>query len=108
MKISFNPEPQKQAQAVTLPRKFNKLNHSSLNFNNKVVTQSATHKHPGMILNTKLDFQEHLKDKLSKINKSIGLLKKVHKILSTFLLLTIYKSFIRRHLDFADIIYEKV
>ena len=60
-----------------------------------------------MILDTKLDFQEHLKDKLSKISKTIGLLRKLQKILTRAPLLTIYKSFIRPHLDYGDIIYDK-
>ena len=60
-----------------------------------------------MILDTKLDFQEHLKDKLSKISKTIGLLRKLQKILTRLPLLTIYKSFIRPHLDYGDIIYGK-
>ena len=61
----------------------------------------------GIILDTKLDFQEHLKDKLSKISKTIGLLRKLQKILTRAPLLTIYKSFIRPHLDYGDIIYDK-
>ena len=60
-----------------------------------------------MILDTKLDFQEHFKDKLSKISRTIGLLKKLQKILTRAPLLTIYKSFIRPHLDYGDIIYDK-
>ena len=106
-KMSFNPDPNKQAQEVIFSRKLNKPNHPSLNFNNMVVIQSTTHKHLGMILDTKLDFQEHLKDKLSKISKTIGLLRKLQKILTRLPLLTIYKSFIRPHLDYGDIIYDK-
>ena len=60
-----------------------------------------------MISDTKLDFQEHLKDKLNKISKAIGLLRKIHKILTRPLLLTIYKSFRRLHLDYSDIICDK-
>ena len=60
-----------------------------------------------MILDTKMDFQEHLKDKLSKISKTIGLLRRLQKILSRAPLLTIYKSFIRPHLDYGDILYDK-
>ena len=106
-KMSFNPDPYKQAQGVIFSRKLNKPNHPSLNFNNMVVIQSTTHKHLGMILDTKLDFQEHLKDKLSKISKTIGLLRKLQKILTRLPLLTIYKSFIRPHVDYGDIIYDK-
>ena len=60
-----------------------------------------------MILDIKLDFQEYLKDKLSKISKTIGLLRKLQKILTRAPLFTIYKSFIRPHLDYRDIIYDK-
>ena len=60
-----------------------------------------------MILDTKLGFQEHLKDKLSKISKTIGLLRKLQKILTRAPLLAIYKSFIRPHLYYGDIIYDK-
>ena len=61
-----------------------------------------------MTLDTKLDLQVHLKDKYNKISKAIGLLRKLHKILTRSFLLTIYKSFIRLHLDYGDIIYGKV
>ena len=77
--MSFNPNPNKQAQEVIFSWKLNKPNHPSLHFNNMVLIISTTHKHLGMILDTKLDFQEHLKDKLSKIRKTIGLLRNLQK-----------------------------
>ena len=40
-----------------------------------------------------------LKNKSNKVNKTIGLLWKLENILSRGPLLTIYKSFIRPHLD---------
>ena len=60
-----------------------------------------------MILDTKLNFQEHPKDTHSKISKTIELLKKLQKILPRPPLLTIYKSFIRPHLDYGNIKYDK-
>ena len=60
-----------------------------------------------MILDIKLDFQEHLKDKLSKIRKTIGSLRKSQKILTRPPRLTRYKSFIKTHLVYGDIIYDK-
>ena len=60
-----------------------------------------------MFLDTKLDFQEHLKSIFSTVNKTIGLLRKLHHILPRSPLLTIYKSFIRPHLDYGDIIYDQ-
>ena len=45
------------------------------------MTQSITQKHLEMFLDTKLDFQEDLKSIFSKVNKTIGLLRKLHHIL---------------------------
>ena len=61
-KISFNPDPSKQAQEVFFSRKLQKSTHPTLSFNNNTVTQSVTsQKHLGMFLDTKLHFQGHLK-----------------------------------------------
>ena len=45
------------------------------------MTQSITQKHLEMFLDTKLDFQEDLKSIFSKVNKTIGLSRKLHHIL---------------------------
>ena len=58
-----------------------------------------------MILDTKSNFQKHLKNILNKVNKTIGLLRKLRNIFPRGPLLTIYKSFIRPHLDYGDVIY---
>ena len=68
--MTFNSDFNKQSQEVIFSRQFNKPNHPSLNFNNTVI---------GMILDTELDSQGRLKDKLSKISKTIGLLRKFRK-----------------------------
>ena len=57
-----------------------------------------------MILDNKLNFQKHLKNILNKVNKTTGLLQKLQNILPRGPLLTIYKSFIRPHLDYGDVI----
>ena len=60
-----------------------------------------------MTLDTKLDFQELLKDKISNISKTTGLLRTLQKILTRVPLLAIYRSFIRPHFDYGGIIYDK-
>ena len=105
--MSFNPDPNKQAQEVLFSRKIQKSSQPSLIFNNNIVTQSLTQKHFGMFLDTKLDFHEYLKSIFSNVNKTIGLLRKLHHILPRSPLLTIYKCFIRLHLDYGDIIYDQ-
>ena len=104
-KMSFNPDPSKRAQEVIFSHKIQKTCHPSIYFNNKPVKQVPSQKHLGMILDNKLNFQEHLKNILHKVNKTIGLLRKLQRILPREQLLAIYKSFVRPHLDYGDVIY---
>ena len=76
-KMSFNPDPLKQAQEVIFSCKMTKANHPTLVFNENPVHQVALHKHLGMYLDCKLNFEEHLKTIVNKINKTIGLLRKL-------------------------------
>ena len=48
-----------------------------------------------------------MKEKISKACKGIGVIRKLHYVLPRHSLLTIYKSFIRPHLDYGDIIYDQ-
>ena len=106
-KMSFNFGSSKQAQEVIFSRKLQKSTHPTLSFNKNAVTQSVTQKHLGMLFDTKLEFQGHLKSIINKINKTIGLLCKLHNTLPRLPLLTIYKSFLRPQLDYGDIIYNQ-
>ena len=60
-----------------------------------------------MFLDSKLNFSEYLKTNFQKINKTIGLLCKLQTLLSRAPLITVYKSFIRPHLDYCKIIYDQ-
>ena len=42
-----------------------------------------------------------------KISKTIGLLRKLRNLLSRTALITIYKTFIRPHLHYGDILYDQ-
>ena len=48
-KISFNPDPIKQAQEIIFSRKTSKRNHPWLMFNNSIVNLTTNHKHLGKI-----------------------------------------------------------
>ena len=106
-KMSFNPDISKQAQEVIFSRKKKKVNHPNILFNNSPVIQSQSQKHLGMFLDSKLDFSEHFNNTLKKINKTIGLLRKLRYSLPRSALVTIYKSFIRPHIDYGDIVYDQ-
>ena len=105
-KMSFNPDPSKQAQEVIFIKK-KKQYHPPLVFNNNNVSETYSQKHLGVVLDNRLSFEDHLKIILNKLNKTTGLLRKLHNIIPRSALLTIYKSFIRPHLNYSDIIYDQ-
>ena len=49
----------------------------------------------------------HTEQKIRKCNKIIGLIRRLSVCLPRKALLTIYKSFVRPHLDYGDILYDK-
>ena len=107
MKMSFNPDLSKQAQEVIFSPKIKKPSHPDLILNNNKVIQTTYQKYLGMLLDDKLNFGEHLKYIANKINKSIGLLHKLQNLLPRRSLVTIYKSFIRTHIDYGDMIFHQ-
>ena len=44
----------------------------------------------------------------TKVNKAIELLRELQKSLPRSVLMTMYKAFVRPHLDYGDIIYDEV
>ena len=103
----FNPGPSKQAQEVIFSIKTQKEYHPPLAFNSNNVLETNSQKHLGVVLDNRLSFEDHLKMILNKVNKTIEFLRKLQNILPRSALLTIYKSFIRPHLDYGDIIYDQ-
>ena len=89
----FNPDTSKQAQEVVFSRKTEKVNHMSLTFNVKPVAQTSHQKHFGLYNDEKLNFSNHIKEIISKVNKGIGIIRKLKYILPRNALLTIYKAF---------------
>ena len=53
-------------------------------------------------------FDEDLKMVSLKINKTLGLLRKLQNLLPRSSLITIYEAFVRSHLDYGNIIYYQV
>ena len=88
-------------------RKVEATNHPPLFFNENDVPKTTLQKHLGMFLDSKLNFSEHLKTIFQKTNKTIRLLRKLQTLFPRAPLITIYKSFIRLHLDYGDMIYDQ-
>ena len=106
-KMNFNPDTTKQAQEVIFSRKVKKIVHPPLLFNNASITRTSSQKHLGIILENQLKSDDHIKMLFRKISKTIGLLPKLHNFLPRAALITIYKAFIRHHLDYGNILYDQ-
>ena len=106
-KRSFNPDPSKPAREVIFSRKLKTVPYPSITFNNNLLSLCPAQKHLGLVLDSKLTFNEHINHILSKVNKSIGLLRKFQPGLPRSSLRTIYKAFIRSHFDYANVVYDQ-
>ena len=80
-KMSFNPDPSKQAQEVIFSRKLKRPIQPPLVFNNNKVSQTFPQKQLGVRLDFKLTFEDHLNNVLAKVNKAVGLLRKLRNLL---------------------------
>ena len=59
----------------------------------------------GLHLDSKLSFDIHIKTILTKVNRTIGLLRKFQQVLPRKSLIAISKTFIRLRLDYGDVVF---
>ena len=104
-KMSFNPDPTKPAEEILFSQKNSKIAHPPLYFNGIEVKRVTEHKHLGLILDPKLNFAAHLREKSATAKKGIGLIKLLRSYLPIKALNLIYKARIRSHFDYCDFIY---
>ena len=103
--MQFNSDVNKGANEVIFSRKRNESFHTPVAFNNKDIKKYPHHL--DIVLDSKLDFKFHVDQKIQKCNKLIGLIKRLSVSVPRKALLTIYKSFIRPHLHYGDILHDK-
>ena len=106
-KMSFNPHPKKPAHKVIFFRKPNEETHPSLFYNNIEVSRTDSQKHLDLVLGNKLTFKKYIKDKSTKVYSDVIKIKRLRDILPRDSVVTIYKSFIRPHLDSCDVVSDQ-
>ena len=104
-KMSFNPDPTKQAEEVLFSYKHVSADHPPIYFNDIEVKRVSEHKHLGLILDSKLNFVKHINEKIAIARKGIGVIKHVAPYLPLKSLDQIYKMHVRPHLDYCDILF---
>ena len=103
----FNPDSKKPAHGVIFSRKKYEVTRPSVFYNDIEVSRTDSQKHLGLVLDNKLTFKKHTKDKFNIAFFGVGKIKRLRDILPRDSLVTIYKSFIRPHLDYGDVIYDQ-
>ena len=102
--MSFNPDLTKQAQETNFSRQTRKIIHPKIFFNNIPVNKAD---HLGLHLDSKLSFEIHIKTILTKVDRTIGSLRKFQQVFPRPSLITIYKTCIRPHLDYGDVSFDQ-
>ena len=103
-KMLFNAD---KTEEVIFSCKRLKPNHPPLLLGNDEVAQKIEHKHLGVILDSKLDFQSHSRQAILRARRGIGMIRYLSKYVSRNVLDQIYKLYVRPHLDYGDIIYHR-
>ena len=104
-KMSFNPDPSKQAQEVIFSSKRIQDHHPPLSFNDYQINVLNSQKHLGLILDEKLTLSKHVRAAIVKAKKGIGIIRFLSIYAARDTLDQMYKLFVRPHLDYGDVIY---
>ena len=105
-KMQFNPDPNKQGNEVYFSRKSNTDYYIPIKLNNILVQLCELQKNLGVTLGKHLNFHGHIERKIKIFNKLIGTIKHLSVQLRRKSLLKIYKSYVRPHFDYGDIMFD--
>ena len=100
--VSFNPE---KSESILFSRKHNKPFHPPLTMNQSQITEVEFHKHLGVTFSNNCTWHSHLELIKSKSWKRINIMRKLKFELDRKSLQTIYFSFIRPLLEYADVVW---
>ena len=103
-KMQFNTD---KTEEVIFSTKLAKIAHPPLMLGTDVVKRVNEHKHLGMIFDSKLNFQSHIRAAILKARRGIGLIRYLSKYVSRNILNLTYKLYVRPHLDYGDILYHR-
>ena len=105
--MSFSPDLANQPQKVIFSRKTTKKIYPKIFFNNIAVSKADSQKHLGPHLDPKLSFDIYIQTILTKVNRTISLLRQFQQVLRRPSSITIYKAFTNSHVDYGDVIFDQ-
>ena len=96
-KMQFNPDVTKQAIQVIFSQKRDKPIHSPIYFNESEAVIKQEQKHLGMILDSSLNFQSHVREKTVSARRGIGVIRYMSRYVTHDILDQMYKLYIVYH-----------
>lgn len=100
--VTFNPT---KTESIIFSRKQNKPYHPPINMDQHQINQVNSHKHLGIIFSSNCTWHDHLEYIKAKAWHRINIMRKLKFILDRNSLQTIYISFIRPVLEYADVVW---
>ena len=102
--MQFNAD---KIEEVIFSTKRTRVVHPPLTLGNDEIKLKNEHKHLGMILDSKLNFQNHIRAAILKARRGISLIRYLSKYISRNVLNLSYKLYVRPHLDYGDLLYHR-
>ena len=103
-KMKFNAD---KTEEVAFSCKRKMPVHPTLKLGSSDRSAKIEHKHLGMILDSKLDFQSHVIEAIVKARREIGIIRFLSRYVSREVLYVICNLHVGPYLDYGDIIYHK-
>ena len=103
--VTFNPE---KTESLLITRKHIKPHHPPIFMNNIQIQEVDTHKHLGITFSNNGTWHEHIKDITKKAWTRINALRSLKFTLDRHSLETVYTSFIRPTLEYADVVWDNI
>ena len=101
--VTFNPP---KTESLLISRKTKKDRHPQIFMQNHKVVEFEPHKHLDSVLSSDCSWHQHIKSITDKAWKRINIIRKFKFKLDRKSLETIYIAFIRRLLEYGDIIWD--
>ena len=103
--VKFNPE---KTEIMTISKKINKPHHPPVYMNNVIIKEVDTHKHLGVTISEDGSWNVHINTIMNKVSQRLSMFRKVKFKLKRLHLQTIYFSFIRPIMEYADIVWDNI
>ena len=101
--VTFNPS---KSESIIFSRKHNRPIHPPLNMAQQVINEVTSHKHLGLVFSNDCNWHEHIDYIKTKAWFRINIMRKLKFLLDRKSLETIYISFIRPLLEYANVVWD--